>query len=189
MAKLEEVANSATGVADTSRTPTSFPIDESTSFESLLNISADDEVLPANEEVLPRATEMPLDRATCPYPWRSRQKKKKRHRRPQIAFESAESKIDGLPCVPPTGAQAKSQESSTPMLHFDHLAIMVYGIPASDDPSPSTQVEHNISKLRMYFSIIFAEDESVSVCKAYRVGPVGTNGDNRPRPLKVILSS
>ncbi len=75
------------------------------------------------------------------------------------------------------------------MLDFDHLAIMVYGIPASDDPSPSTQVEHNISKLRMYFSRIFAEDESVSVCKIYRVGPVGNNGDNRPRPLKVILSS
>ncbi len=41
----------------------------------------------------------------------------------------------------------------------------------------------------MYFSKILAKDESVSVCKAYRVGPVGTNGGNRPRPLKVILSS
>ncbi len=66
---------------------------------------------------------------------------------------------------------------------------MVYGIPASNDPSPSTRVEHDISKLSMYFSKILTEDESVSVCKAYRVGPVGTNGDNRPRALKVILSS
>ncbi len=74
------------------------------------------------------------------------------------------------------------------MLDFDHRAIMVYGILASDDPSPSTRVEHDISKLRLYFSKTLAEDESVSVCKAYRVGPVGTNGDNRPRPLKVILS-
>ncbi len=41
----------------------------------------------------------------------------------------------------------------------------------------------------MYFSKILAEDESVSVCKAYRVGPVGTNGDNHSSPLKVILSS
>ncbi len=55
------------------------------------------------------------------------------------------------------------------MLGFDHRAIMVYGIPASDDPSSSAQVEHDISKLRMYFSKILAEDESVSVCKAYRV--------------------
>ncbi len=34
-----------------------------------------------------------------------------------------------------------------------------------------------------------AEDETVSVCKAYRAGPMGTNDDSRPRPLKVILSS
>ncbi len=74
------------------------------------------------------------------------------------------------------------------MLDFDNRAIMVYGIPALGDPSPSTRVEHDISKLRRYFSKILAEDESVSVCKAYRVGPVGTNGDIRSRPLKVILS-
>ncbi len=29
----------------------------------------------------------------------------------------------------------------------------------------------------------------MSVCKAYRVGPMGTNGDSRPRPLEVILIS
>ncbi len=75
------------------------------------------------------------------------------------------------------------------MLDFDLRAIMVYGIPASDGPSPSTRVEHNISKPRMYINKILAEDESVSVCKAYRVGPVSTNCGNRPRPLKVILSS
>ncbi len=75
------------------------------------------------------------------------------------------------------------------MLDFDHRAIMVYGIPASDDPSPSTRVEHDISKLRMYFCKILTKDESVSVCKAYRVSSVGTNGGSRPRPLKVILSS
>ncbi len=56
VAKLEEVENPATCVADTSHT--------STSFES-----------PADEEVLPDATEMPLDPATCSNPWRSRQKK------------------------------------------------------------------------------------------------------------------
>ncbi len=46
---------------------------------------------------------------------------------PQIEFESAESEIDGLSdaCVPPSGAQAKSQEASTPMLDFDHRAIIV----------------------------------------------------------------
>ncbi len=75
------------------------------------------------------------------------------------------------------------------MLDFDHRAIMVYDIPASDDPSPSTRVEHDISKLRMHFSKILAEDVSVSVYNAYRVGPMGTNGDSPPRLLKVILSS
>ncbi len=40
VAKLEEVANSVTCVADTSQTSTSFPIQEKTCFESLLNISA-----------------------------------------------------------------------------------------------------------------------------------------------------
>ncbi len=40
----------------------------------------------------------------------------------------------------------------------------------------------------MYFTKILAKDESVSVFKAYRVGPMGTNGYCRPRPLKVILS-
>ncbi len=29
----------------------------------------------------------------------------------------------------------------------------------------------------------------MSMCKACRVGPACTNGDNRPRPLKLILSS
>ncbi len=42
------------------------------------------------------------------------------------------------------------------MLDFDHQAIMVYGIPALEGPSPSTRVEHDI----------LAEDEPVSVCKA-----------------------
>ncbi len=121
VAKLEEIANSATCVADTSHTPTSFPIDETTSFESLLNVSVGDEEWPADEEVLPDATEMPLNPATCSYQWRSRQKKKKRRRCPQIAFESAESEINGLSdvCVPPSGARAKSQEALTPMLNLN----------------------------------------------------------------------
>ncbi len=84
---------------------------------------------------------------------------------------------------PPSGAQAKSQEASTPLLDFDRRAIMIYGIPPSDDPSPSIHVGYDMSKLRLYFSTILAEDESVPECKAYYVGPMGTNGDSRPRPL------
>ncbi len=134
---------------------------------------------------------MNLDPVPCPNPWRARHKKKKRRRPPQIAFESAESEIEALSdaCVPPSGAQAKPQEVSTSMLDFDRRAIMVYGIPPSGDPSTSTRAEYEISKLRLYFSKILAEYESVSECKANRVGPMGTNGDNRHRPLKVILSS
>ncbi len=91
----------------------------------------------------------------------------KRRWRPQIAFEWAESEIDALSdaCVPPSGAQAKSQEASTPMLDFDRRAIMVYGIPPSDDLAPLPWVEYDISKLRLYFSKVLSEDESVSVCK------------------------
>ncbi len=117
--KLEEVANSATCVADTSQTSTSFSIEETTSFDSLLNISAD-------EEVLSEATKTLLDPAPHPNAWRARQKKKQRRLRPQISIESAESEIE-VPsgaCVPPSGAQAKSQEDSTPMLDFDRRAII-----------------------------------------------------------------
>ncbi len=52
------------------------------------------------------------------------------------------------------------------MLDFDHRTIMVYGIPAPDDPSPTSRVEYDISKLKLYFSKVLAKDESVSVCEA-----------------------
>ncbi len=63
----------------------------------------------------------------------------------------------------------------------------MYGISPSDDPSHSSRVEHDKSKFRLSFSKILAEDKSVSVCKAYRVGAMGTDDDSRPRPLKVTL--
>ncbi len=66
------------------------------------------------------------------------------------------------------------------MLDFDRRAIIVYGISPSEDPPPLSRVEHDISKLKLCFSKILVENESVSVCKAYRVGA---------RLLKVILSS
>ncbi len=52
------------------------------------------------------------------------------------------------------------------MLDFDRRVIIVYGIPPSDDISTSSRVGHDISKLRLHFSKILAEDESVSLCKA-----------------------
>ncbi len=109
MAKLEEVANSATCVADTSQTSNSFLIKETASFEPLLNISADEEV--------PESTETFLEPAPRPNPWRAREKKKKTLRRPQIAFTSADSEIEAISdaCGPPSGAQAKSQEASNPV--------------------------------------------------------------------------
>ncbi len=65
------------------------------------------------------------------------------------------------------------------MLDFDRRAIIVYGISPSEDPPP----------LSLCFSTILAENESVSVCRAYRVGAMGTNNRSRARLLKVILSS
>ncbi len=96
--KLDEAADSAICEVDTSQTSTIFPIEEATSFESLLNISAD-------EEVLPKASETLQYPATPPNPWRTRQKKKKRSRRPPIAFKSDESEIEALfdTCAPPPG--------------------------------------------------------------------------------------
>ncbi len=82
------------------------------------------------------------------------------------------------------------QEASTPMLDFDRRAIIVYGIsPSEDPPPPLSRVEHALAKLKQCFSKILAENESVSVCKAYRVGAMGTNNRSRARLLKVILSS
>ncbi len=63
----------------------------------------------------------------------------------------------------------------------------MYGISPSDDPSHSSRVEHGISKFRLSFSKILAEDKSVSVCKAYRVGAMGTDDNSRSHPLKVTL--
>ncbi len=64
-------------------------------------------------------------------------------------------------------------------LDFDRRAIVVYGISPSEDPPP----------LSRCFSKTLAENESVSVCKAYSVGAMGTNNRSRARLLKVILSN
>ncbi len=50
--KLEEAADSAICEVDTSQTSTTFSIEEATAFESLLNIPADEEVLPKASETL-----------------------------------------------------------------------------------------------------------------------------------------
>ncbi len=63
VAKLEKVANSSTCLDDTSQTSTSLSIEETASFEPLLNISADEEVV--------ESTETFLKPAPRPYPWRA----------------------------------------------------------------------------------------------------------------------
>ncbi len=60
--KLEEAADSAACEADTSQTSNTFPIEETTSFESLRNISA-------YEAILQEATETLQDQATQSNPW------------------------------------------------------------------------------------------------------------------------
>ncbi len=52
----------------------------------------------------------------------------------------------------------------------------------------SPQVAWNTT-LGSYYSYVLAEDESVAVCYAYRVGAVGKNDYSRPRLLKVTLNS
>ncbi len=85
---VDEAADSATCEPDTLQTSTTFPIEVTTSFKSLLNISADEEVLPGATETLrtlPRClTAGNLDG------------KKKTSMRPPIAFESPEPENEAL---------------------------------------------------------------------------------------------
>ncbi len=85
--KLDEAADSALCEADTTKASNTSPIEETTSLESLINISA-------YKEVLPEAIETLQGPAIQPYAWRTRQKKKKGCRRPPIVFESAEFEIE-----------------------------------------------------------------------------------------------
>ncbi len=114
---LEETADSAACEADTSQSSTNFPIEETASFELLLNISGD-------EEVLPEATKPLQGPATQPNSWRTRPKKKKRCWRPPTAFEAAVSKIEPLfdTCAPPSEALAKLQSrENCPGAMMNHL--------------------------------------------------------------------
>ncbi len=65
----------------------------------------------AHQKVLQEATETLLSPTRQPNIWRTRQKKKKRCRHPQIVFESAESEIKALSdtCTPQSRAQANLQ--------------------------------------------------------------------------------
>ncbi len=130
MVKLDKAAGSATCEDETSQTLTTLPIEVTTSFQSLLNNSVD-------EEVLPETTKALQDSVTQPYPWRTGQKKQKRRRRPRIVFESAQSEIEALSdtCALPPGAQAKLQPrencQAAQIIKNDLAprAIILYGVP------------------------------------------------------------
>ncbi len=134
------------------------------SFKSLLNISAD-------EEVLPEATETLQGPATHPNPWRTRQKKKERCRCPPIVFQSAESEIEAHSdiCAPPFGARAKlqprenCQAAHTIKDDLEPRSIILYGVPPYFDASPASRVEHDIAQLQMIFGRLLPSDQPVTI--------------------------
>ncbi len=67
--EVGKASDPATCEADTSQTPTSLPFEETSSWDSVLNITTD-------EEILPEATEKLQNPVTPLNPWRTKQKKK-----------------------------------------------------------------------------------------------------------------
>ncbi len=51
------------------------------------------------------------------------------------------------------------------------------------------RAEHDIASLECYFKCAHANDESVTLCKAYRAGALVSNSIKVPRPAKIPLGS
>ncbi len=51
------------------------------------------------------------------------------------------------------------------------------------------RIRHDIESLEPYFRYVLVKDETVKLCKYSRVGTLDSNSTDRPRPLKIILSS
>ncbi len=49
------------------------------------------------------------------------------------------------------------------------------------------RVRHDTESLESYFKCALAKDESIALCKAYRVGT--HDSTDSPRPVKIILGS
>jgi hypothetical protein len=63
--------------------------------------------------------------------------------------------------------------------------LIIKGLPESDDNIPKKRLEHDLSQLQSCISPILEGNESLEICKAFRLGKYETS--NFPRPLKIIL--
>ncbi len=66
---------------------------------------------------------------------------------------------------------------------------MVYGVPQSKAEVAADRVRRDVESLESYFKCAFAKDESITLCKAYRVGTHDSNSTGRQRPVKILLGS
>ncbi len=72
---------------------------------------------------------------------------------------------------------------------LEKRSIFVYGVPQSKAEVAADRVRHAIESPESYFKCPLAKEESISLCKAYRVRTHDSNSTNRPRPVKIILGS
>ncbi len=63
---------------------------------------------------------------------------------------------------------------------------MVYGVPQSKAEVAVDRVRHDTESLESYFKCALAKDESIALCKAYRVGTHDSNSTEMPHPFKII---
>ncbi len=70
---------------------------------------------------------------------------------------------------------------------LEKRSIIVYGVSQSKAEVAADRVQHDIELLELYFKRVLAKDESITHCKAYRVGTLHSNSANKPRAVKIIL--
>ncbi len=72
---------------------------------------------------------------------------------------------------------------------IEKRSLIIYGVPQSKAEVAADRVRHDMKSLESYFKCALAKDESITLCKAYRVGTHDSNSTDRPRPVKIIRGS